>query len=204
MRKAITKSESALELSPGEPIRPLASPASREVPRRTSRPQLTEIGELLARLRPQLEAAALRVTREREAARDAVQQAALKVMRFRHQFRGSAALSTWIHRIVVNEALMWKRGEGRRALTLEKLEREMPERGARTAPDELLDQKRRLAAVARGLELLGARDREGLLELALNAHSLRELTARLGIRRTALRSRMFRARRRLEKRMETA
>jgi RNA polymerase sigma-70 factor (ECF subfamily) len=204
MRKAIEKSEIALKLSPGDPIRTLASPASRVVPSRASRPQLSEIGELLTRLRPQLEAAALRVTHEREAARDAVQQAALKAIRFRHQFRGKAALSTWIHRIVVNEALMWRRGEGRRALTLEKLEREMPERGVRAAPDELLSQRRRVAAVARGLELLGAGDREVLLELASNAHSLRELTARLGIPRTALRTRIFRARRRLEKLMETA
>ncbi len=98
---------------------------------------------------------------------------------------------------------MWRRGEGRRALTLEKLLREMPERQVRTAPDELLDQRRRLAAVARGLALLGARDRE-VLVLAANAPSLRELTARLGIPRTALRTRIFRARRRLEKVMETA
>lgn len=207
MRKATIESEISAESSQAAGIRPPESfGASAAVPCRASSPELSELGQLLSRLRPQLEAAALRVTREPEAASDVVQQAALKAIRFRHQFRGAAALSTWIHRIVLNEALMWKRGQRRRALTLGRFEREMPElhvRGA-TPPDELLDQRRRLAAVAKGLALLGTRDREVLVELASHPPSLRELTARLGIPRTALRTRIFRARRRLAKLIETA
>jgi RNA polymerase sigma-70 factor (ECF subfamily) len=208
MRKATIESKTSKDFSQAaRVVRPLERlGASVKVPRRASSPELAEIGQLLARLRPLLEAAALRVTREPEAARDVVQQAALKAIRFRHQFRGAAALSTWIHRIVVNEALIWRRGQRRRALTLEKFEREMPDlpvRGA-TPPDELLDQRRRLAAVAEGLACLGARDREVLVQLASHVHSLRELSARLGIPRTALRTRIFRARRRLEKLIETA
>jgi RNA polymerase sigma-70 factor, ECF subfamily len=205
MRKATIESEISEDFSRAAEVRLESLGASATVPCRAG-PELSEIGQLLSRLRPQLERAALRVTREPEAASDVVQQAALKVIRFRHQFRGAAALSTWIHRIVVNEALMWKRGQRRRALTLERFEREMPDLQARGAapPDELLDQRRRLAAVADGLALLGARDREVLVELASHPHSLRELTARLGIPRTALRTRIFRARRRLAKLIETA
>jgi RNA polymerase sigma-70 factor (ECF subfamily) len=175
--------------------------------RGTASPDALEIGQLVTGLRPQLEAAALRVTREPDAAGDVVQQAALKAIRFRHQFRGTAALSTWLYRIVINEALMWKRAQRRRALALEKLEGEMPElhvAGDTSSPEERLDQRRRLAAVAEGLELLGARDREVLVELFAHAHSQRELTGRLGIPRTALRTRIFRARRRLATLMETA
>lgn len=168
-------------------------------------PEISEIGQLVARLRPQLEAAALRVTREPEAASDVVQQATLKAIRFRHQFRGTAALSTWIYRIVVNEALMWRRGQRRRALALEKLEKEMPLHVAGTlSPDELVDERRRLAAVARGFRQLSEGDRKVLGELFTHAPSSRELTLRLGIPSTAIRTRIFRARRRLRKLVETA
>ena len=167
--------------------------------RTASSPGALEIGQLVARLRPQLEAAALQVTREPEAASDVVQQATLKAIRFRHQFRGGAALSTWIYRIVINEALMWSRGQRRRASALERFERELPDlqAGQTAPPDELLDQRRRLAAVAKGLERLGARDRQLLVEAFDPAHSSRDLVARLGIPRTALRTRIFRARKRL-------
>jgi len=202
MRKA--NSEISPNCSQTEEIRP---PRSRGPSAMVPSPDVLEIGQLVTRLRPQLEVAALRVTREPEAAKDVVQQAALKAIRFRHQFQGTASLSTWLYRIVLNEALMWKRGQRRRALALEKFEREMPDlhlAGATTSPDERLDQRRRLAAVAEALELLGARDREVLVELFAHAHSPRELTGRLGIPRTALRTRIFRARRRLATLIETA
>jgi len=200
MRKATTQSEINSNFSQTEGIR---LPGSRG----RASPDVSEIGQLVTGLRPQLEAAALRVTREPEAACDVVQQAALKAVRFRHQFRGTAALSTWLYRIVINEALMWKRGQRRRALALERLEREMPElhvSGDTSSLEERLDQRRRLAAVAEGLELLGARDREVLVELFAQAHSQREPGGRLAIPRTALRTRIFRARQRLAKLIETA
>ncbi len=200
MRKATSKSEIGPNFSQTEEIR---LPGSRG----TASPNVLEIGQLVAGLRPQLEAAALRVTREPDAACDVVQQAALKAIRFRHQFRGTAALSTWLYRIVINEALMWKRAQRRRASALEKLEREMPElhvAGDTSSPEERLDQRRRLAAVAEGLELLGARDREVLVELFAHAHSRRESGGRLVLPRTALRTRIFRARQRLAKLIETA
>jgi RNA polymerase sigma-70 factor, ECF subfamily len=208
MRKATTQSEISPNVSQTEGIRPRGSRGpSALAPRQASVPDVLEISQLVTRLRSQLEAAALRVTREPEAASDVVQQAALNAIRFRHQFRGTAALSTWLYRIVVNEALMWKRGQRRRALAQEKFEREMPDlhvAGATTSPEERLDQRRRLAAVAEGLELLGARDREVLVELFAHGHSPRELTGRPSIPRTALRTRIFRARQRLAKLIETA
>jgi RNA polymerase sigma-70 factor (ECF subfamily) len=188
----------------------LRSPAQRKPPGlrhgKARSPEALEIGQVVARLRPKLEAAALRMTREPEAASDVVQQATLKAIRFRHQFRGGAALSTWIYRIVINEALMWSRGQRRRASALERFEREMPDlQGSHTtAPDELLDQRRRLAAVAKGLERLGARDRQVLVEAFTSAHASRDPVARLGIPRTALRTRVFRARKRLLRLIESA
>ncbi|HEY4184745.1 MAG TPA: sigma-70 family RNA polymerase sigma factor [Polyangia bacterium] len=68
--------------------------------------------ELLAAARPRMFAVALRMTRNPDDAEDVVQEAMLKVWRSFGRFEGRAALSTWIHRIVVNAALDRLRARG--------------------------------------------------------------------------------------------
>src|SRR5580704_3089716 len=48
---------------------------------------------------------ALRITKNREDAEDAVQQGLLNAFVHRDQFRGQSAFSTWLTRIAINEAL---------------------------------------------------------------------------------------------------
>ncbi len=52
---------------------------------------------------------ARRFLRNEEDAREVVQEAFLSFFRSLDEFRGQAALSTWLHRIVVNSALMRRR-----------------------------------------------------------------------------------------------
>ena len=61
--------------------------------------------ELLAAARPRLCAVALKMVRNSDDAEDVVQEAMLKVWRYMGRFEGRAALSTWLHRIVVNTAV---------------------------------------------------------------------------------------------------
>jgi RNA polymerase sigma-70 factor (ECF subfamily) len=49
--------------------------------------------------------ACLRITRDADLAADAVQEALLKAWRQRDEFRGEAALDSWIHRIALNSAI---------------------------------------------------------------------------------------------------
>ena len=49
--------------------------------------------------------ACLRITRDAGLAADAVQEALLKAWNHREDFRGDAALDSWIHRIALNSAL---------------------------------------------------------------------------------------------------
>lgn len=56
-------------------------------------------------VRPRLRAVALKMTRNRDDAEDITQEALLKVWRYVGRFEGRAAVSTWLHRIVVNAAL---------------------------------------------------------------------------------------------------
>jgi RNA polymerase sigma-70 factor (ECF subfamily) len=62
-------------------------------------------GELFRRHRDQMWALALRTTRDPEVAADAVQEAFIAAFRGADSFRGEAAVTTWLHRIVVNSCL---------------------------------------------------------------------------------------------------
>ncbi|HEX9638104.1 MAG TPA: sigma-70 family RNA polymerase sigma factor [Acidobacteriota bacterium] len=58
-------------------------------------------------------AVARRILRQECEARDALQEAFISVFRSIHRFRGDASLATWLHRIVVNAALMRLRRSNR-------------------------------------------------------------------------------------------
>ncbi len=62
-------------------------------------------GELFARHRDRLWAVALRTTGNPEDAADALQDAMISAFRRAGSFRGDAAVTTWLHRIVVNACL---------------------------------------------------------------------------------------------------
>ena len=61
--------------------------------------------ELFLRHKDRMWFVALRVTRNREDAADAVQDAMISAFRRAETFRGDAAVSSWLHRITVNAAL---------------------------------------------------------------------------------------------------
>lgn len=61
--------------------------------------------ELVRRHRDRLWAVALRTVADREEAADAVQEALLSAYRRAATFRGDSAVTTWLHRIVVNACL---------------------------------------------------------------------------------------------------
>jgi RNA polymerase sigma-70 factor (ECF subfamily) len=70
--------------------------------------------ELVRRESRHLLAVARRLLRNDDDAQDAVQQAFMRAFRSLHSFQGHSRLSTWLHRIVANEALMKLRTRGRR------------------------------------------------------------------------------------------
>ena len=62
-------------------------------------------GEVVRRHRDRLWAVALRTCGEPEEAADALQDALVSALRAADRFRGDAAVTTWLHRIVVNACL---------------------------------------------------------------------------------------------------
>jgi RNA polymerase sigma factor (sigma-70 family) len=149
----------------------------------------------LARLRQ----VALRITRNAAAADDVVQNAVEKALRNRHSFRGEAKASTWLHRIVVNEALMWYRGEARLGAKLARVTEAIafgaPETRAQPLDALLAGERSRL--LGRALRALRPEDADLLSRCALEEHGYASWARRAGMRATAAKTRAFRARRAL-------
>jgi len=183
--------------------RPLEGAATAELPPagRAPWPWIagSELGEHLAELQPRMTAVAMRFAGNRHAAEDIVQNAYEKVLRNIGRFAHRARLSTWIHRIVVNEALMWLRSEQRRARYVldgpdwEKLDPVEP------APDpaQRLFARERANRLREAIAALPPGEREVLQSCALGEQSYEDFARQRGTGTAAAKSRAFRARRRL-------
>lgn len=164
------------------------------------------LGALLLRLQPRMTAVAIRFVRDRDAAADVVQNAYEKVCRHRDRFRGEARVSTWVHRIVANEALMWLRSETRRGRGRASEEGEH----AVVLPDSTPSVEARLLEHERASRLrlalasLAPEEREVLDRCALGDVSYRHFGREQGLHPAAVKSRAFRARRRLAEVLHSA
>ncbi|MEJ2299257.1 MAG: sigma-70 family RNA polymerase sigma factor [Woeseiaceae bacterium] len=142
-------------------------------------------------------AVCLRITRDRDLAEDAVQDALLSAWNKRDQFDRSARLDTWIHRIAVNAALQLLRKK--RPASFDPLEEDildtsdMPE--SRTAAHELGD--RLSAALAELSEL----ERVCFVLKHLEQWRLKEIAEHLGTSDGTVKQAVFRAVRKLRPRM---
>jgi len=158
-----------------------------------------QLAEQLAILRPRMRAVASRMAPNASAAEDIVQNAFEKAIRKSSQFRGQARFSTWLHRIVVNEALMWLRTERRRTHRQLEIENQHVGEWMDGSPDpaaQLLERER-IELVRRGLRSLPRPEREVLLRCAIDGASYEQFSCEAGIEPAAAKSRAFRARRHL-------
>lgn len=108
-------------------------------------------GELFRRHRDRMWAVALRTTRNRELASDCVQDAFISAFRRAGSYRGDAAVTTWLHRIVVNACLdRLRRDKPTNPLP----ERELADRrDAHSAVDTRLDVREALDRLPEGQRL---------------------------------------------------
>jgi RNA polymerase sigma-70 factor, ECF subfamily len=119
--------------------------------------------ELARRHRDRLWSVALRTMGDREEAADALQDALLSAYRRADTFRGDSAVTTWLHRIVVNACLdRFRRRTARPTAPLGELD--PPQGGDESAAAELrIDVNRALRQIPEGQRLaLVLVDMEGL------------------------------------------
>jgi RNA polymerase sigma-70 factor (ECF subfamily) len=145
---------------------------------------------------------ALKITKNREDAEDASQQAFLKALGHIDQFRGGSQFSTWLTRIAMNEALMVRRKrrseEAKFAYDLN-LDESVPHTDSCQTVDFLhpeavfaRDEKR--MALREAIENLGVTLRISVYLLGLEEQRCRDAADTLNLSQAALKTRFMRAR----------
>ena len=137
---------------------------------------------------------------EPQAVDEVLQEVSLAAVRQQSPIADDRKIAPWLYRLAVTQSLLYRRKQGRRRkLTNNYAERTRPTEADHRESDPLdwllADERRRLvrAAVAR----LPKRDAEILLLKYSEDWSYRELADHLGISRSAVESRLHRARKRM-------
>jgi RNA polymerase sigma-70 factor (ECF subfamily) len=144
--------------------------------------------EIVRQHRDRLWAVALRTLGDREEAADALQDALLSAFRAASSFRGDSAVTTWLHRIVVNACLdRIRRRQARPTVPL-------PETDVTPAPtadrDTAMD-------VRQALRELPAEQRAALVLVDVQGYAVSEAAVILGVAEGTIKSRCARGRARL-------
>jgi RNA polymerase sigma-70 factor (ECF subfamily) len=154
---------------------------------------------------------ARRFLREEDDARDAVQDAFVSAFRAIGNFEGGARISTWLHRIVVNAALMKLRT--RRRKPEESIDDLLPtwsedgrpaEPAAPWSAERLLDRDRVRGLVQGGIDQLPDSYREVILLRDIEELDTAEAAEMLGISSNAVKTRLHRARQALRETLDPA
>lgn len=158
-----------------------------------------------------MRAVARRLLKDEGLAEDCVQEALIKALNSIDRFEGRSKLSTWLHRITVNEALMKLRS--RKRLEEESVDPLLPEFDAsscRIEPpwqqladaDEILDQGRRRDLIRSKIESLPESYRIVLMLRDIEEMTTAEVAENLGITESNVKVRLHRARAALKKILE--
>lgn len=151
----------------------------------------TAFATLVERHRHRLWAVALRTTGDPHEAEDAVQDALMAAYRRADQYRGEAAVTTWLHRIVVNASLdRIRRRSARPATTL-------PDDPAIPAERDHLAERELQLIVLDALARLPDDQRDAVLLVDLEGYSIEEAARALDCPEGTVKSRCSRGRKRL-------
>jgi RNA polymerase sigma-70 factor (ECF subfamily) len=149
--------------------------------------------EIVRRHRDRLWAVALRTTGDPEEAADAVQDGLLSAFRGAAGYRGEAAVTTWLHRIVVNACLdRMRRRKARPTVPLPEHEGHEP-----ADPRDHLSQRETALAVERALATLPDNQRAAVVLVDVEGYSVEEAAAILECPTGTIKSRCARGRAKL-------
>ncbi|MHB1065907.1 MAG: RNA polymerase sigma factor SigM [Candidatus Nanopelagicales bacterium] len=158
-------------------------------------------GVLVGRHRDRLWGVALRTTGDHEEAADALQDALISAFRRAGQFRGDSAVTTWLHRIVVNASLdRLRRRAVRSASPLPDDDEHLP--GALVAdPSDAIDARETQMVIAAALAGLPTDQREAIVLVDVEGWSVEEAARMLDCPEGTIKSRCSRGRAKLAKQL---
>lgn len=145
----------------------------------------------------------VRVTRNPQAAEDALQEALLRAWRSLPRFNGRSSFFTWLTRIAINEAHRVT-GRARAGATLpldDAVGERIPNWGRR--PEEIFESRAFLSAIDQALGRLPLDHRQAVVLRDVEGLSTREAAEALGIEERALKSRLHRGRMALRRELDS-
>lgn len=154
-------------------------------------------GTIVARHGDRLWAVALRTTGDPEDASDALQDALISAYRNAASFRGESAVTTWLHRVVVNACLdRMRRRRARPTVPLPEEDGESGRPGIADPRDDL-DRLELRMEIDRALRALPDDQRSAIVLVDVEGLSVAEVAGILGIPEGTVKSRCSRGRARL-------
>ena len=173
-----------------------------EIIRSVLRGNVNDFEKLVAAYEKNVYNIALKMVGDPDDAADMTQETFIKAYRALSGFRGDSKFSSWLYRIASNVCLDFLRSRSRHPQvslsTVDEDDRatfELPD--MRQNPEEQLMKKLGMEAVRRGLEQLPEQQRQILVLRELGGLSYAELAQTLGLEEGTVKSRIFRARKRL-------
>ena len=173
-----------------------------EIIRSVLRGNVNDFEKLVTAYEKNVYSLALRMVGDPEDAADMTQETFIKAYRSLSSFRGDSKFSSWLYRIASNVCLDFLRSRSRHP----QVSLNSSDEDGRTAfelpdmsrnPEEQLMKKLSMEAVRRGLEQLPEQQRQILVLRELGGLSYAELARILGLEEGTVKSRIFRARKRL-------
>lgn len=156
----------------------------------------TAFGEIVRRHRDRMWTVALRTMRDHEEAADALQDAFISAFRAAATFRAESAVSTWLHRIVVNACLdRIRKRQSRPTVPLPETD------GYRepAAPGDSMAQRETRLIISDALAELPDEQRIPIVLVDVEGYSVAETASLLGIAEGTVKSRCARGRAKLAK-----
>ena len=170
-------------------------------PQPKTAPDARAFEEIMRKYNRMLFRTARAILRDDAEAEDALQEAYVQAFRSMHTFRAEAQLSTWLARIVANEALMRLRKNTRRAeivpiqpaATVQEIE-QITDSDMNNAPDANAERREMRRVLEAQIDALPDTYRAVFMLRAVEELSAEETAAVLEIPAATVRTRLFRAR----------
>jgi len=131
------------------------------------------------------------ITGSKEAAEDALQEVFVSVWKSRHTYDpGKSRLTTWLHRITVNQCSRKKKRKTPVTLSLEEKGIDLPEMKHQSQPDDILLSKMEYDRLLRAMDALDTKHRSVLVLRYFNDLSYQEIAEALEIPLGTVKSRL--------------
>ncbi|MEZ5307607.1 MAG: RNA polymerase sigma factor [Pyrinomonadaceae bacterium] len=162
-------------------------------------------GEIVTRWERKIFALCFGMLQREDEARDAAQETFISAFKAIGRFRGEAKVSSWLHRIAVNQCLTRKRRDKTRSESFfdesESAEEKYFVAPMRLTPSRLTEKEERIAAVRTAVSALPTDLREVVIMKEFEELTFQEISDTLEIPLSTVKSRLYTALNQLKKRL---